>query len=294
MPYTSLTRLASPVLICLALMIVSAVFLSSQTSAASKTATFDSLQQRLIKDGFNEQWIKTLYKRPEVKFETRGVSRYSRHNEAKLDYSQFVSKSNIKKARKYLNAQKTHLNNAEKIYGVEKEIITAIFLVETRLGTYTGKNSILNTLSTLSALGDPDVRDILWKEASGPGQKKKDFNAWADKKSSWAYKELKAYLTYTRQSDIDPVKIRGSYAGAMGIGQFMPTNIIWLAKDGDNDGKIDLFTHADAIASTANYLKHYGWKPGLNRQKQFKILLRYNHSKYYVNTLLDIAERLKT
>jgi membrane-bound lytic murein transglycosylase B len=294
MPHTPFSRSAHHILTSLALVLLSAALFIQQSHAAATKASFNSLQQRLIKDGFNEKWINTLYSRPEVKFETRGVSRYSRHNEAKLDYSQFLSKSNINKAKTYMEAHQTALDNAEKKYGVEKEFITAIFLVETRLGTYTGKNSILNTLSTMSALGDPKVRDILWKEASGSGQKKKDFNAWANKKSGWAYKELKAYLTYTKQSDIDPVKINGSYAGAMGIGQFMPTNIIWLAKDGDNDGKIDLFNDADAIASTANYLKHYGWKPGLDRKKQFKVLYHYNHSEYYVNTLLGIADRLRT
>ena len=93
---------------------------------------------------------------------------------------------------------------------------------------------------------------------------------------------------------VDPVGINGSYAGAMGIAQFMPSNIITLAQDGNQDGRIDLFTHDDAIASIANYLKHYGWYPGIDGEKAYKVLYRYNHSKYYVDTLLKIAGLLKS
>ncbi len=73
----------------------------------------------------------------------------------------------------------------------------------------------------------------------------------------------------------------------------MPSNALKLAKDGNKDGKINLFSHADAIFSVANYLKHHGWKPGIARQKQHEVLFRYNHSNYYVDTLLKISDKLK-
>ena len=89
------------------------------------------------------------------------------------------------------------------------------------------------------------------------------------------------------------MSIRGSYAGAIGIPQFMPSNIISLGVDGDKNGRVDLFNHPDAILSVANYLHRYGWKPGLDKEKAYRVLFYYNHSKYYVNTLLQIAKRLK-
>ena len=79
----------------------------------------------------------------------------------------------------------------------------------------------------------------------------------------------------------------------MGISQFMPSNIIVYAKDGDKDGKVDLFTHADAIASVANYLKCHGWYPGIEGKKAFKVVWSYNHSDYYVKTIFKISDRLK-
>lgn len=79
----------------------------------------------------------------------------------------------------------------------------------------------------------------------------------------------------------------------MGLCQFMPSNILILAKDGDNDGRIDLFSHADAIMSIASYLKHYGWYPGIAGQEAYNVVYTYNHSSYYVNTILKIVELLK-
>lgn len=255
---------------------------------------FESLQQKLIKDGFEETWIKNLYNRPEVDFETKGVSLFLVHQEARLNYDQFTTRESIQSASRYMEKHKAELETAEKRFGVDKAVITAIILVETRLGKTVGGPAILNTLSSMASLADPDARDMFWREVSGDVRLKKPaFEKWAKKKSKWAYKELKAFLNYTAKEEMDPAGIIGSYAGAMGIPQFMPSNIRTLAKDGNNDGRIDLFNHADAITSVANYLKHYGWHPGIDGKKAHKVLLRYNYSKYYANTIIKISKLLK-
>jgi len=78
----------------------------------------------------------------------------------------------------------------------------------------------------------------------------------------------------------------------LGIAQFMPSSILSFAKDGDGDGSVDLFNHADAIISIATYLGHYGWHTGIDRKDAYKVIYHYNHSKYYVNTILKISELL--
>ncbi|MFO7557602.1 MAG: lytic murein transglycosylase [Desulfobacterales bacterium] len=255
---------------------------------------FDLLGERLVKDGFNREHIERIYSSPRVHLETKGIALFSVHSEAKLNYNQFLSKSNIRKAKAYLSSHREALQNAEKEFGVEKEIITAVILVETRLGTFFGNSFILNTLSTMAVLSDPKSRDFVWERmAKSEKHNRKDFEAWADRKTEWAYKELKAFLEYTQKENLDPLTIKGSYAGAMGIGQFMPSNALKLGRDGNKDGRIDLFNHADAIASIANYLKAHGWKPGIKREAKYQVLLRYNYSKYYANTLLEIAASLK-
>jgi membrane-bound lytic murein transglycosylase B len=217
------------------------------------------------------------------------------HNEAKLNYKQFTRKTNITLAQNYMQTHQKALDAAQQDYGVDKEVITAIILVETKLGKFTGKRSVINTLATLSAMADDEPRQIIWENLPDNDRRmsRQKFEKKADRKSSWAYRELKAFLTYTEKEGMDPTTIMGSYAGAMGISQFMPSNIAPYGKDGNADGKIDLFVHADAISSIASYLKHYGWKPGISREKAYKVVYHYNHSKYYVNTILDVADRLK-
>ena len=261
--------------------------------ADNSRAYFEFLQKRLIKEGFDKGMIKDLYNKREVYFDFKGVSQYFVHREAKLNYNQFTSRSSIKKAKKYMKKYNAELSGAERIHGVDKEIITAIILVETRLGKVVGNRSILNTLSTLASLSDLNIRDIVWdKNSSSCSLTREEFNNWSKRKSKWAYDELKAFIKYVNREGIDPAGINGSFAGALGIAQFLPSSILAFAKDGDGDGSIDLFNHADAITSIATYLSHYGWHPGIDRKGAYKVVYRYNHSNYYVDTILKISELL--
>lgn len=255
---------------------------------------FKTLQKRLIQDGFDKDRIKELYSRSQVYFETKGVSRFIRHREATLNYDQFSSSASILKARQYMQKHKPILTSTSKSYGVDKEVITAIILVESQLGTFLGGPSTVNMLSTMASLYDPNVRDLFWDETlKSQKLSRKRYEKWARKKSKWAYTELKAFLKYTVRENIDPVTVYGSYAGALGIAQFMPSSILAHAKDGNNDGQIDLFNHADAIASIASYLKHYGWHTGIGKQGAKKVIYRYNKSNYYVDAILKISALLK-
>jgi len=270
--------------------------LSSPLSAQKiqKGNEFDKLIQQLINDGFEKEKIHTLFSNENVFFNPAGVSSFFIHTESSLDYDQFTSKKSIGNALQYLSEHEEALDRAQKVYGIDKTIITAILLVETRLGTYLGKRTVINTLSTMAALTDEALRERIWNFIPDKKKpKKKAFIEKVTRRSKWGYEELKALIKYTEQEGLAPETIKGSYAGAMGISQFMPSNALSLARDGNNDGKIDLFTHADAIYSVANYLKHHGWKPGIARQKQHEVLFKYNHSNYYVDTLLKISDKLK-
>ncbi len=259
-----------------------------------KNHEFDQLKNQLVLDGFEENKIKHLFSNKAIFFNPQGVSQFFIHSESSLNYGQFTSKKSLANAKQYLSDHKRALDQAQKKYGVDKTIITAILLVETRLGTYLGKRTVINTLATMAALSDKRLKERIWKTIPNKKKpKRKTFDQKVKRRSKWGYNELKALITYAAQQNIAPESIMGSYAGAMGISQFMPSNALKLAKDGNNDGKIDLFTHDDAIASIANYLKHHGWKPGIARQKQHKVLFSYNHSNYYVDILLKISDKLK-
>ena len=127
------------------------------------------------------------------------------------------------------------LARAERIYGVPAEIIVAIIGVETFYGRHTGSWRVVDALSTLAF----------------------DYPA----RAGFFRAELESYLLFAREGNIDVFATRGSYAGAMGLPQFMPSSARRYAVDFDRDGKVDLRrSPADAIGSVANYLKQHGWR----------------------------------
>ena len=282
------------VVLILSCLLIPISMLVSAQSPSDDGNHFASLQKQLIADGFDKTTVEKVYSNSNVYFDGKGVSRFFRHREYKLNYDQFASKKSIRKARKYMKKYDTELAHAEKTYGVDQEIVTAIILVETRLGANTGRSSIINTLSTMAALSDPAVKEMFWEQVSKTSDVSREgYDKWVKRKSKWAFGELKAFLKYSEGHEIDPTQVKGSYAGALGISQFMPSNVLMYAKDGDKDGRIDLFTHADAIASVANYLKRHGWYPDIEREKAKKVVWTYNHSKYYVNIIFKISDKLK-
>jgi membrane-bound lytic murein transglycosylase B len=128
------------------------------------------------------------------------------------------------------------LARARQQYGVPEEIIVATIGIETLYGRNTGSFRVIEALTTL-AFNYP-ARAELFRG------------------------ELEAYLLLVRESGLDAMKARGSYAGAMGIPQFLPSSFRRYAVDFDGDGKRDLMTVADAIGSVANYYREFGWQTG--------------------------------
>lgn len=253
---------------------------------------FPALKARLIADGFDAALVESLYANPEIAFDRKVISVYFLYREGKLNYDQFLARSAIDETVAYYKKHEKTLKRVEDAYGVNAEVICAIILVETRLGKVVGSRLVINTLSTLADLDEKRTRDRLWLGhlRDKTDDSERQFEVWAARKSAWAYDELKAYLEYVSAQEMDPRTIQGSFAGAMGIAQFIPSSILQYARDGNKDGRINLFQHEDAIESIANYLKQNGWKPGLSRQEAFDVILKYNNSRYYAETILKVAE----
>ena len=129
------------------------------------------------------------------------------------------------------------LKRAEQQFGVPQEIIVAVIGVETLYGRRAGKHRALDALTTLAF----------------------DYPRRAD----FFRNELEEYLLLAREQNFDLLEIKSSYAGALGIPQFMPSNYRKYAVDFNGNGKVDILHEPeDAIGSVANYLKQYGWKTG--------------------------------
>lgn len=148
----------------------------------------------------------------------------------------FLDQNRIDNGKAFIKQNLKVLKKAEKDFGVPKEIIVSILGVETRYGKIMGNHRVLDSLTTLGF----------------------DFPRRAD----FFRQELINFFILCRENNLDPLSINGSYAGAMGYGQFISSSYRAYAVDYDGDNNADLFnSKSDAIGSIANYLQIHGWQP---------------------------------
>ena len=174
----------------------------------------------------------------------------------------FLEEQRIANGKKFIKDNAALFDRVENEFGVPREIITSILGVETRYGKIKGSYRVLDSLATLGF----------------------DF----PRRSKFFKSELIQFFILTRENNLDIHSVQGSYAGAMGYGQFISSSYRAYALDYDGDGYADLFNSVpDAVASIANYLKKHGWKrDGVIVQKVElnKVNKTYNHpsnlSKY--------------
>jgi len=151
----------------------------------------------------------------------------------------------VNKARKLFKEHLSLLTKIGEQYGVQPRFIVALWGLETNFGKYTGNYNVVSALSTL---------------------------AYEGRRETFFKKQLWAALTIISQGHISADKMIGSWAGAMGQNQFMPSSFLAYAVDGDGDGKKDIWTNiADVFASVANYLKQEGWNDELTWGRQVKL-----------------------
>ncbi|MDW5376643.1 lytic murein transglycosylase B [Halomonas sp. HP20-15] len=149
----------------------------------------------------------------------------------------FIKPERIQGGVEFIAAHREAFERAQAEYGVPAEIIAAIIGVETFYGRYTGSHRVLDSLATLA-----------FHHAS---------------RGDFFRGELAALLEISNEQDVDPASLQGSYAGAMGYPQFIPTSYQAYAVDFDADGKRDLWHNpVDAIGSVGNYFARHGWQPG--------------------------------
>ena len=150
-----------------------------------------------------------------------------------------VSPMRIENGQKFLSKYMTDFIAAEKEFGVPKEIIASIIGIESSYGSIKGSTRVIDSLATLSF----------------------DY----PRRSKFFKVQLENFLLLSREENFDPLKLNGSYAGAMGYGQFLPDSYRRLAIDFDDDGVRDIINNpVDAIGSVANYLKRNGWQKDAN------------------------------
>jgi len=275
----------------LMLPVVFLVFLGDATAAGMEP----SLCQRLAAEKGLEQAVVARYcsDKKRIDVDTRIIGKNLKQVEYKATYDRFSGSASVRKAQAFLDENRKWMAEIEKKFKVEAEVITAIFLVESDLGRYPGRYSLLQVFISLASCNQEEYLRLVYRDLK-PKFPDLDY-AWlqrrARKKSAWGYTQLVALLQMADRLEVDSVK--GSWAGAFGICQFIPSSCLSYAVDGSGDNKIDLYNFKDAAASVANYLKAHGWRPGLDVKQQEKVVLSYNHSRLYCEAVVALAGQLQ-
>ena len=223
----------------LALCIISpsSVF-ADEAAALQRPGMIDFVNDMMVKYDFDRASLNAILSQARVQESI--VTAISRPAEAKpweQYHPLFVNPGRINGGVRFWHAHDDALTRARQEYGVPESLIAAIIGVETTYGKNIGSYRVLDALTTL-AFSYPS-------------------------RAEYFRSELEQFLLITRDESLDPLSIKGSYAGAMGIGQFMPSSYRRYAVDFDHDGRRDVGRDiTDAIGSIANYFKMHGWQPG--------------------------------
>lgn len=197
--------------------------------------------------GFDRQWIEQAFAQARYSAQAERLTTPSLAPPAARNWVDYrarnVDERRIRDGAQFLRDSRAVLARARAQYGVPEEVIVAIIGVETVFGRHTGSFRTLDVLLTLTF--DYTRRAALYRE------------------------ELEQFLLLCHEQGLDPLSPRGSFAGALGLPQFMPGSIRRWAVDFDGDGRIDLMTsHDDAIGSVANFLAAHGWQRDLPVQRR--------------------------
>ena len=220
-------------------LIVLFISLNVQADYSQRSDVLQFIDEMVDKHGFDRDQLIDRFARAErLDGVLESIARPAEKVLTWKDYRPiFVSTKRIRKGNRFMQQNREILQRAEAEYGVPAEIITAIIGVETYYGRLTGKIQVFDSLVTLGFDYPP--------------------------RSKFFLSELEQFLLLTREEHLEGDKIRGSYAGAMGMPQFISSSYRNYAVDFDGDGKRDLLNNtADAIGSVANYFKQHGWKNG--------------------------------
>ena len=199
----------------------------------------ETLVEELAAEGLDAEQVREWLSRGEFLESTRtNIAAPRERTSTWADYRPiFVNDLSVERGRAFMEEHAETLARVEEELGVDARIVTAIIGVETRYGRITGNHPVMNALGT---------------------------TAFSDSaRSGYFLRELKAFFRLVDEEGVDPLTLTGSYAGAMGVPQFMPSSFLAYAIDFSNDGRRDIWNNpTDAIGSVANYLAEHRWETG--------------------------------
>ena len=219
--------------------------------AEAQPVAYVGLKSSLVRQGLDKDYIAKTFADPRNQFLPDVVKKIAYLGKESRDiYKKFMTPETAARGRAYMEAHRATLSRAEARYGVAPEVIVGILTVESGLGSNTGKYPVFNVFASLAVMDTPEVIQEVGLTASRDRLKKK---------AAWARRELGVFLEYCASHRVDPFSLSGSWAGAMGYCQFLPSSLQRCGVAANGKGPVDLFTHDDAIFSIACYLHKSGF-----------------------------------
>ena len=287
-----------------AIFLLASARLSYSSFVASDMSTkllfFKPVIQKLLSKKADSAFIYHLLSDPRTKFEERYVRINVTGFLRKTDYSRAYDRASVNKAARQMNENYSIFDSAEKKFSVPKELIATILWIETKFGSYTGNNQLATVFLSTAMADQPQFvklnKEELRKGFNGdtselPALEKK-LETRSHKKAQWAINELLSLNKMYSKYSIPVTELRGSWAGAFGYPQFLPSSYLKHAVDGNGDGTIDLFALDDAVYSIASYMKAYGWNNS-DPESQRKAIYSYNNSNDYVDAVITLQHKIE-
>ena len=252
----------------------------------------ETLLQRLEADGYPREMLNRVFYDERLHRLDRIVTFNVLNPDSARIYEQFLAPFAIKLAKDFRRHNARDLDELQQRFGVSPEVIVGILLVETQFGTAALRYRPIEVFTTLIVDANPVAIDRHYRrmKADYPDLDRAWVEARLAKKAGWAYDELKALLSIREQLGVDHLyEVKGSYAGAFGMPQFMPSSYAQCAVDGNHDRRVDLDNPADAMASIANFLVQHGWRTDASLEQKMRAVWEYNRSMHYVRTIFGVA-----
>jgi membrane-bound lytic murein transglycosylase B len=264
----------------LAGILLGVLVMAAGVRAETQPVAYVGLKYSLVRQGLDKDFVFKTFADPRNNFMPDVVRKIAYLRKESPDiYQQFLRPEVVAQGRAYMEAHRETLSRAEARFGVAPTVIVAILTVESGLGHNTGKYPVFNVFASLAVMDTPEVIQEAGLSASPDRLKKK---------AAWARRELAIFLKYCAAHHQDPFSLCGSWAGAIGFCQFLPSSLQRCGVAANDKGPVDLFTHDDAIFSIACYLHKSGFNRR-NRASWRRAVYSYNHSDAYVDTVLTLA-----
>jgi lytic murein transglycosylase len=264
-------RMAAAIVIGIVLSSGAAHAAKCGSNAAGFSAWLQAFKAEAQARGISSRTVHSALDR--VSYDPRVIRLDRNQHSFKLSLEQFMARrappSYIKRARGIMHSNARLLSQIEKQYGVQPEVLVAIWGMETGFGANSGHMETIRSLATL---------------------------AYDCRRTEFFTKELYAALQIVQRGDMSPDQMRGAWAGELGQTQFLASKYLEFAVDFDGDGRRDLIhSRADVLASTANFLRGHGWRRGAGYepgQPNYAVFAFWNRAKVYQQALSLFASKI--